>query len=181
MISGIWTPLQTVLERPFQVGQALVPALFEAGLSLTLAAVLSTVGIGFDTGTTPFIQQIVKSTQAVLTAVTTLNPINVLNAIQHGIADVALNFVTQLNAFTTGTLPFVRDMLVRALQAGSPAFRAVRPPSRHLRLSDAAARHRGDRRHATTPVKDASTRAATAKTEPAVGLHDGRGRRPTKP
>ena len=121
MITGVWTPMQAVLQRPFQVGTALVPALFDAALSLTLAAVLSTVGIGFDTGTTPFIQQIVKSTQAVLTAVTTLNPINVLNAIQHGFADVALNMITQLDSFTTGTIPFIRDTIVRALQAPNPA------------------------------------------------------------
>jgi hypothetical protein len=121
LISGVWTPLQAVLQRPFAVGQALVPALFDAALSLTLGAVLSTVGIGFDTGVTPFIQQIVKSTQAVLTAVTTLNPINVLNAIQHGFADVALNMITQLDSFTTGTIPFIRDTIVRALQAPNPA------------------------------------------------------------
>ncbi|WP_354523576.1 hypothetical protein [Mycolicibacterium sp. 624] len=120
MITGVWTPMQAVLQRPFQVGTALVPALFDAALSLTLAAMLSTVGIGFDTGTTPFIQQIVKSTQSVLTAVTTLNPINVLNAIQHGFADVTLNLITQLDAFTTGTIPFIRDTIVRALQAPNP-------------------------------------------------------------
>jgi hypothetical protein len=116
LITGVWTPLQEVLQRPFAVGQALVPALFDAGLSLALAAVASTVGIGFDTGLTPLVQQIVSSTQSVLTAITTLNPINVLNAIQHGFADVALNVIAQLDSFTTGTLPFIRDSLVAALQ-----------------------------------------------------------------
>lgn len=117
MITGIWTPLQSVLQRPFAVGQAMVPALFNAALSLTVGVVLSTVGIGFDTGTTPFFQQIVKSTQAVLTAVTTLDPVNVVNAIQHGLADVALNLFTQLDQFTTGTIPYIRDTIIAALQA----------------------------------------------------------------
>lgn len=128
LITGVWTPLQSVLQRPFAVGQALVPAMFDVGLSLALTAIISTVGIGFDTGgTTPFIQQIVKSTQSVLTAVTTLNPINVLNAIQHGFADVAVNLIAQLNDFTTQSVPFIRDTIVRALQAGSPtaAFSAA--------------------------------------------------------
>lgn len=125
LITGVWTPLQEVLQRPFAVGQALVPALFNAGLSLALAAVASTVGIGFDTGLTPLVQQIVSSTQSVLTAVTTLNPINVLNAIQHGLADVALNVVAQLDSFTTGTLPYIRDSLVAALQATPAAPLAV--------------------------------------------------------
>ncbi|WP_237569388.1 hypothetical protein [Mycolicibacterium lacusdiani] len=117
LITGVWTPLQEVLQRPFAVGQALVPALFNAGLSLALAAVASTVGIGFDTGLKPLVQQIVSSTQSVLNAVTTLNPINVLNAIQHGFADVALNVFAQLDSFTTGTLPFIRDSIIAALQA----------------------------------------------------------------
>ena len=117
LITGVWTPLQDVLQRPFAVGQALVPALFNAGLSLALAAVASTVGIGFDTGLKPLVQQIVSSTQSVLNAVTTLNPINVLNAIQHGFADVALNVFAQLDSFTTGTLPFIRDSIIAALQA----------------------------------------------------------------
>jgi hypothetical protein len=120
MITGIWTPLQAAFQRPFAIGQAMVPAMFDVGLSVVLAGILSTVGIGMDTGTTPFVQQIVKSTQAVLTAVTTLNPINVLNAIQHGFADVALNLIKQVSDFTTGTVPFIRDTIVRALQAGSP-------------------------------------------------------------
>jgi hypothetical protein len=117
LITGVWTPLQDVLQRPFAVGQALVPALFNAGLSLALAAVASTVGIGFDTGLKPLVQQIVSSTQSVLNAVTTLNPINLLNAIQHGFADVALNVFAQLDSFTTGTLPYIRDSLIAALQA----------------------------------------------------------------
>ena len=117
LITGVWTPLQDALQRPFAVGQALVPALFNAGLSLALAAVASTVGIGFDTGLKPLVQQIVSSTQSVLNAVTTLNPINVLNAIQHGFADVALNVFAQLDSFTTGTLPFIRDSIIAALQA----------------------------------------------------------------
>jgi hypothetical protein len=125
LITGVWTPLQDVLQRPFAIGQALVPALFNAGLSLALAAVASTVGIGFDTGLKPLVQQIVSSTQSVLNAVTTLNPINVLNAIQHGFADVALNVFAQLDSFTTGTLPFIRDSIIAALQATPAATLAA--------------------------------------------------------
>jgi hypothetical protein len=162
LIFGTWTPLQTVFERPFQIGQAMVPAMFEVGLSLTLAAVLSTVGIGFDTGTTPFIQQIVKSTQAVLTAVTTLNPINVLNAIQHGIADVALNFVTQLNAFTAESLPYIRGVIVTALQAGAPVAKVAAISAPEVSTPEVTTPE------VSTPVKDVVDEGDAVKTEPAV-------------
>lgn len=173
LISGVWTPLQPVLERPFQVGQALVPALFDAALSVTLGVVLSTVGIGFDTGTTPFVQQIVKSTQAVLAAVTTLNPINVLNAIQHGIADVAQNFVTQLDAFTTGTLPFVRDAIVRALQAPTPAplgITASESAPEAVTGSETGTGTTDETTDATTAVKDTEDKTVVVKDTETVAV-----------
>ena len=121
LISGVWTPLQPMFERPFKVGQALVPALFDVGLSLVLATVASTVGIGFDVGSTPLVQQIVISTKAVLASLTSLNPAKIINAVQNGIADVLSNIVLHAEEFTTGTLPFIRMMLVNALKAGQPA------------------------------------------------------------
>jgi hypothetical protein len=157
-----------VLQRPFAVGQALVPALFDSALSLALAAVASTVGIGFDTGTAPLIQQIVTSTQSVLTAVTTLNPINVLNAIQHGFADVTLNLIKQLDSFTTGTLPFIRDTIVAALKvtpATAPLVAAVaQAPEATLPELAAPASDTGT---ATSP-SDAAATPATAIESPAA-------------
>ncbi len=121
LIYGVWTPLQPMLERPFKVGQAMVPALFDVGLSVVLATVASTVGIGFDTGSTPLVQQIVISTKAVLASLTSLNPAKIINAVQNGIADVLSNIVLHAEEFTTGTVPFIRMMLVNALKAGQPA------------------------------------------------------------
>ena len=180
LITGVWTPLQEVLQRPFAVGQALVPALFNAGLSLTLAAVASTVGIGFDTGLTPLVQQIVSSTQSVLTAVTTLNPINVLNAIQHGLADVALNVVAQLDSFTTGTLPYIRDSLVAALQATPAAPLAVTAANLATRVapeSSAPARaeiESGSNETVSTPVDSDAAPAA----EPAPSIEENAAQHP---
>jgi hypothetical protein len=95
LLSNPWTALQPALERPFKVIQALIPALYDSGLSFLVGVVVSTVGIGFDTGTTPFLKQIVTSTQAVLDSLKTLNPVNIVNAVQHGIADVLQNAVAR--------------------------------------------------------------------------------------
>ncbi|MDX1871315.1 hypothetical protein SBI67_04215 [Mycolicibacterium sp. 120266] len=120
LLSNPWTALQPALERPFKVAQALIPALYDSGLSFLVGVVVSTVGIGFDTGTTPFIKQIVTSTQAVLDSLKTLNPVKVINAVQHGIADVLQNAVAQAKAFTEQTFPYIGAQIMKALQAGLP-------------------------------------------------------------
>lgn len=120
LLSNPWTALQPALERPFKVAQALIPALYDSGLSFLVGVVVSTVGLGFDTGTTPFIKQIVNSMQAVLDSLKTLNPVKVINAVQHGIADVLQNAVAQAKAFTEQTFPYIGAQIMKALQAGLP-------------------------------------------------------------
>ena len=125
LLSNPWQALQPALERPLKVAQALIPALYDAGLSMLVGVVVSTVGIGFDTGTEPFLKQIVISTQKVLNSLKTLNPINVINAVQHGIADVLQNAVTQAKAFTEGTFPYIGAEILKALRTGLPTTTAA--------------------------------------------------------
>ncbi|MHA3018973.1 hypothetical protein ACXPWS_01740 [Mycobacterium sp. BMJ-28] len=121
LLGNPWAALQPALERPFKVGQAMVSALYNSGLSLLVGVVASTIGLGFNAGgTPPLLQQIVTSTQKVLDSLKTLNPVNVINAVQHGIADVLHNAVEQAKQFTTGTLPYIGSTILQALRAGLP-------------------------------------------------------------
>ncbi len=120
-ITGVTVPLQDAFERPFAVGQDLVAAAFESGLALTVALAQTFIGIGFPVGTTPVLQNLVTVAESVLTSIGTLNPINVINAVQNGVADVLLNAVTHLSDFMVQTVPYIRGVIVNALKAGQPA------------------------------------------------------------
>ncbi|MUL72390.1 MULTISPECIES: hypothetical protein [unclassified Mycolicibacterium] len=117
LITGISQPVQNILQRPLAVASALVPAMVTTVGSLVVVAIASTLGIGCPDCTTvkPMVQQVVSSVQSVLQAVTTLNPINVINAVQHGIADVALNVMAQANEFLTNALPYIATTIQTAL------------------------------------------------------------------
>jgi hypothetical protein len=120
-ISGVTVPLQEAFERPFAVGQELVAAAFESGLALTVALAQTFIGIGFPVGTTPVLQNLISVTESVLKSIGTLNPINIINAVQNGVADVLLNAVTHLSDFMEQTVPYIRGVIVNALKAGQPA------------------------------------------------------------
>ncbi len=120
-ITGVTVPLQDAFERPFAVGQELVAAAFESGLALTVALAQTFIGIGFPVGTTPVLQNLITVTESVLTSIGTLNPINIINAVQNGVADVLLNAVTHLSDFMVQTVPYIRGVIVNALKAGQPA------------------------------------------------------------
>ncbi len=119
-ISGVTVPLQEAAQRPFAVGQALVGAAFETGLALTVALTQTFIGIGFPVGTTPVLQNLVTVTESVLRSIGTLNPINIINAVQNGVADVLLNTITHISDFMVQTVPYIRTVIVNALKAGQP-------------------------------------------------------------
>ena len=119
-ITGVTVPLQAALERPFAVGQELVAAAFESGLALTVALAQTFIGIGFPVGTTPVLQNFVNVTQSILESIATLDPINVINALQNGVADVLLNTITHISDFMVQTVPYIRGVIVDALKAGQP-------------------------------------------------------------
>lgn len=120
-ISGVTVPLQEAFERPFAVGQKLVAAAFDSGLALTVALAQTFIGIGFPVGTTPVLQNLVSVTESVLKSIGTLNPINIINAVQNGVADVLLNAITHVSDFMEQTVPYIRTAIVNALKAGQPA------------------------------------------------------------
>ena len=141
LIQGVSTPLMAVLERPFAVGQELVGAVIEAGLQLTILTAVSFLGLGFSSpDDLPILQRLVATTESVLKSIATLNPINVINAIQNGIADVLLTVVAKVNTAVTFSLPYIRDLFVTALKAGQP----VEPEARVASV-------------ATAPTTDATT------------------------
>lgn len=117
-ITGVTVPLQDAFERPFAVGQALVAGAFESGLALTVALAQTFIGIGFPVGTTPVLQNLVSVTESILKSIGTLNPINIINAVQNGVADILLNGIQHTSDFMTQTVSYIRDVIVNALKAG---------------------------------------------------------------
>lgn len=117
LITGISQPIQNIVQRPLAVASALVPAMITTVQSLVIFAVGSTLGIGCSDCVTvkPIVQQMVSSIQSVLQAVTTLNPINVINAVQHGIADVTIDVIKQVDQFITDAVPFIASTIKTAL------------------------------------------------------------------
>ncbi len=117
LITGISQPMQNILQRPLAVASALVPAMITTVGSLVIFAVGSTLGIGCSDCVTvkPIVQQMVSSIQGVLQAVTTLNPINVINAVQHGIADMAVDVIKQVDQFVTTAVPYLASTIQTAL------------------------------------------------------------------
>jgi hypothetical protein len=85
--------------------------LLNAPLSLGLGPVLAAV---------PVIQQAVTSTQAVVDALGTGEPTNVVNAIQHGIADVSTKAIAPGTATTTA-INTVRGQIAGALDQPLPS------------------------------------------------------------
>ncbi len=117
LITGISQPIQNIVQRPLAVASALVPAMITTVQSLVIYAVGSTLGIGCSDCVTvkPIVQQMVSSIQGVLQAVTTLNPINVINAVQHGIADVTIDVIKQVDQFVTTAVPYIASTIQTAL------------------------------------------------------------------
>jgi hypothetical protein len=123
LLINTWNPLQPALQRVFAVGQSYMSAMFDFSLSLLLGTVDSTLGLGFVIpGQVPFVQQVVTSTQNVLGAIGRLDVVGTINAIQNGIADVALNAIQQLHKFTDvgGTIEYIRNAIINALQTPAP-------------------------------------------------------------
>ena len=89
--------------------------------ALTVALAQTFIGIGFPVGTTPVLQNLVNVTESVLQSIGTLNPINVINALQNGVAGVLLNAITHISDFVVQTVPYIRGVIVDALKAGQPA------------------------------------------------------------
>jgi hypothetical protein len=97
----------SVLQRPVAVFQELIAASFSRPQNFIIAGI--THGV-------PLIQQVIRSGQTIIGAVMTGNPVTILNALQHGIADVASKAVS----FAAGMADQVRviqNVLVRAFQA----------------------------------------------------------------
>ncbi|MET4431798.1 hypothetical protein [Mycolicibacterium sp. 624] len=117
IVQGILTPagallvkmshVYSVLQRPVAVFQELIAASFSRPQNFIIA--------GFTHGV-PLIQQFIRSGQTIIDAVMTGNPVTILNAVQHGIADVASKAIS----FAAGMADQVRviqNVLVRAFQA----------------------------------------------------------------
>jgi hypothetical protein len=160
----------TVLQRPVAVLQELVAAAFTRPSNFILAVM--TFGI-------PVIQQVIRSGQLIIGAVTTGDPVNVINAVQHGIADVASKGV----AFAGGMLnqiKVIQTILTRAFSVRPPRLPVPTAASAMAALAAApetqAVAAGQDDTVVATPAPEAVSGEGVAppviEAEPAVGVVD---------
>ncbi|TLH49305.1 hypothetical protein C1S80_26515 [Mycolicibacterium aubagnense] len=150
LITGINGPVQNLLQQPLAVGEALVPAVLDSVTALVAGLAISTVGIGCGscTGTTPVVQQVVNSVTGILQSVLTLNPGTIYNGVLNNVVSLVQNIQKNVTDFETGTVPYIVNRIITALNVNPNAPGGVTVPA------------------AATPVAAlaATTAAETAKT-----------------
>lgn len=109
--------VEYLLQRPLAVAQALVPVVVESAISIPIYLGISYVK--------PLIDQAVFSIGEVLNAATTLDPGATINALQHGVKDVAMRTIDLANA-TGAVVHDTRQAVKTALQ--------TQPATTHLAL-----------------------------------------------
>ncbi len=103
--------VEYLLQRPLAVAQALVPVVVESAISIPIYLGISYVK--------PLIDQAVFSIGEVLNAATTLDPGATINALQHGVKDVAMRTIDLANA--TGAVVHDTRQAVRTALQTQPA------------------------------------------------------------
>lgn len=150
LITGINGPVQNILQQPLAVAEAMVPAVLDSVTALVAGLAISTVGIGCGAclGTTPVVQQVVNSVTGILQSVLTLNPGTIYNGVLNNVVSLVQNIQQNVTDFETGTVPYIVNRIVTALNVNPNAPGGVTVPA------------------AATPVAAlaAGTAAATAKT-----------------
>lgn len=144
ILTGFVNPQINAIGHVLGVPQPIIDATTESSIGLVLAVAISTVGIGFNLpGPQPLVQQFITSTGNVVKAAMSGDPVNFVNAVQHGIADmaedvayqadqtismgnyIADSFTNALKQITPKPVPFPDIELPKALVAAAPATVAV--------------------------------------------------------
>lgn len=130
LITGINGPVQNILQQPLAVGEALVPAVLDSVTALVAGLAISTVGIGCGSclGTTPVVQQVVKSVTGILQSVLTLNPGTIYNGVLNNVVSLVQNIQKNVTDFETGTVPYIVNRIITALNVNPNAPGGVTVP-----------------------------------------------------
>lgn len=103
------------------IPQPIIDAATESTLGVVIGLAAATVGVGYDLDGQPraILKQALVGAQEVANAVATGDPVKVVNAIQHGIADFAESVVFQTDA-TISMGNYIEDTFVNALKQIKP-------------------------------------------------------------
>ena len=109
------------------VPQPLINATTEATIGAVLAVAAATVGVGSDIPgqPRPLVKQVLVGAQDLVNAATSGDPINVVNALQHGAADLATSAAFQIDA-TLSMINYAQDTFVSALRQITPVHNPAR-------------------------------------------------------
>jgi hypothetical protein len=173
LITGINGPVQNILQQPLAVAEAMVPAVLDSVTALVAGLAISTVGIGCGSclGTTPVVQQVVKSVTGILQSVLTLNPGTIYNGVLNNVVSLVQNIQKNVTDFETGTVPYIVNRIITALNvnpnapggvtvpAAATTVAALAPVAEKTATDSSAA---GSTDTATTTKKTATATAATS-------------------
>ena len=131
LITGINGPVQNILQQPLAVAEAMVPAVLDSVTALVAGLAISTVGIGCGSclGTTPVVQQVVKSVTGILQSVLTLNPGTIYNGVLNNVVSLVQNIQKNVTDFETGTVPYIVNRIITALNVNPNAPGGVTVPA----------------------------------------------------
>ena len=174
LITGINGPVQNILQQPLAVAEAMVPAVLDSVTALVAGLAISTVGIGCGAclGTTPVVQQVVKSVTGILQSVLTLNPGTIYNGVLNNVVSLVQNIQKNVTDFETGTVPYIVNRIITALNVNPNAPGGVTVPvaattTAALAAAPAAETAKTDSTDAVTTTKKAATATAATSTEAA--------------
>ena len=163
LITGINGPVQNILQQPLAVGQALVPAVLDSVTALVAGLAISTVGIGCGscTGTTPVVQQVVNSVTGILQSVLTLNPGTIYNGVLNNVVSLVQNIQKNVTDFETGTVPYIVNRIITALNVNPNAPGGVTVPAAATPVAALAATTAAETTKTATESSAGSADAAT--------------------
>lgn len=177
LITGINGPVQNILQQPLAVAEAMVPAVLDSVTALVAGLAISTVGIGCGAclGTTPVVQQVVKSVTGILQSVLTLNPGTIYNGVLNNVVSLVQNIQKNVTDFETGTVPYIVNRIITALNVNPNAPGGVTVPvaattTAALAAAPADETAKTDSTDAVTTTKKAATATAATSTEAAPSI-----------
>ncbi len=165
LITGINGPVQNILQQPLAVGEALVPAVLDSVTALVAGLAISTVGIGCGSclGTTPVVQQVVKSVTGILQSVLTLNPGTIYNGVLNNVVSLVQNIQKNVTDFETGTVPYIVNRIITALNVNPNAPGGVTVPLAAAPVAALAAGTAAESSKTATDTSAADPAPATTK------------------
>lgn len=159
------SPEINAIGHVLNVPQPIIDATSEAALGVVIGLAASTIGVGYDLDGQPraIVKQALVGAQDVANAVATGDPVKVINAVQHGIADFATSVVFQTDA-TISMGNYIADSYVNALKQIKP--KPFTPPTEVFTTKALAAPAPAATTAVTTALEPVTAPAGKAEASP---------------